>query len=44
MSIDARLEELDLQLPTPFPPVGTYVNAVRTGDLVVLGGTVSAVC
>jgi enamine deaminase RidA (YjgF/YER057c/UK114 family) len=27
-----------LELPAPFPPAGEYVNAVRTGDLLVLGG------
>jgi enamine deaminase RidA (YjgF/YER057c/UK114 family) len=36
----ARIEQLDIQLPAPFSPVGTYVNAVRTGNLLVLGGHV----
>lgn len=38
MSIEANIAELGLQLPPPFPPAGTYVNAVRTGNLLVLGG------
>ena len=32
--------ELGIDLPAPFPPVGEYVNAVRTGDLLILGGHV----
>lgn len=35
---DARIDELALALPSPFPPAGEYVNAVRAGDLLVLGG------
>jgi enamine deaminase RidA (YjgF/YER057c/UK114 family) len=38
MSADAMIEELALELPWPFPPAGTYVNAVRTGGLLALGG------
>jgi enamine deaminase RidA (YjgF/YER057c/UK114 family) len=38
MSIEAKLTELGLDLPTQFPPAGSYVNAVRTGNLCVLGG------
>ena len=38
MSADAKVEELGFQLPAPFPPAGTYVNAVRTGGLLVLAG------
>lgn len=38
MDPDTRVEELALPLPAPFPPAGEYVNAVRTGDLLVLGG------
>jgi enamine deaminase RidA (YjgF/YER057c/UK114 family) len=38
VSADARVEELGLELPAPFPPAGVYVNAVRTGNLLVLGG------
>ncbi len=38
MSIDAKIGELGLKLPAPFPPAGTYVKAVRAGNLLVLGG------
>jgi enamine deaminase RidA (YjgF/YER057c/UK114 family) len=38
MSAEAKVEELGFQLPAPFPPAGTYVNAVRTGGLLVLAG------
>ena len=38
MSADARLVELGIELPDPFPPAGEYINAVRTGDLLILGG------
>lgn len=38
MSADARLAELGIELPEPFPPAGEYINAVRTGDLLILGG------
>ena len=30
MSAEARLAELGIELPAPFPPAGEYVNAVRT--------------
>jgi len=32
------LKELGIDLPAPFPPAGEYINAVRTGDLLILGG------
>jgi enamine deaminase RidA (YjgF/YER057c/UK114 family) len=35
---DERLKQLDYVLPSPFPPAGRYVNAVRSGDLLFLGG------
>lgn len=38
MSADARLVELGIELTDPFPPAGEYINAVRTGDLLILGG------
>jgi enamine deaminase RidA (YjgF/YER057c/UK114 family) len=38
MCAEAKVEELGFQLPAPFPPAGTYVNAVRTGGLLVLAG------
>ena len=34
------MAELGIELPAPFPPAGEYVNAVRTGDLLILGGHV----
>lgn len=37
-SAELRLSDLGIELPPPFPPAGEYVNAVRTGDLLVLGG------
>jgi enamine deaminase RidA (YjgF/YER057c/UK114 family) len=40
MSAEQRVVELDLHLPSPFPPVGSYVNYVVVGDLLVLGGQV----
>src|SRR5436190_9440078 len=38
MSAEARVVELGLELPDPFPPAGIYINAARTGQLLVLGG------
>ena len=38
MSADGRLVELGIELSDPFPPAGEYINAVRTGDLLILGG------
>ena len=38
--IDARLRQLGIVVAAPFPPVGSYVNWVRVGDLLVLGGQV----
>jgi len=35
---EARLQSLGLRLPNLFPPAGTYVNAVRTGDLLFSAG------
>jgi enamine deaminase RidA (YjgF/YER057c/UK114 family) len=40
MSAEQRVAELGLHLPSPFPPVGSYVNHVLVGDLLVLGGQV----
>ena len=36
--IEARLEELGIELPRASPPVANYVNAVRTGNLLFLSG------
>lgn len=35
---EARLAELGLELPDPYPPFANYVRAVRVGDLLYLGG------
>ena len=38
MRIEARLEELGITLPTVGPPMGTYVHAAQTGNLLFLSG------
>jgi len=38
MGAEARLRELGLELPSPAAPVGNYVPAVRTGNLVFVSG------
>lgn len=38
MSAEQRLKELGINLPAPPEPFGTYVEAVRTGDLLFLSG------
>ncbi len=38
MTPEARLASLGIALPAAPPPVATYVNAVRTGNLVFLSG------
>jgi enamine deaminase RidA (YjgF/YER057c/UK114 family) len=38
MTPEERLRELGHTLPTPPPPIGTYVGAVRTGNLLFLSG------
>jgi enamine deaminase RidA (YjgF/YER057c/UK114 family) len=38
MSADTRLKELGLELPSAAAPVGNYVPAVRSGNLVFLSG------
>ncbi|WP_112664159.1 RidA family protein [Microvirga flavescens] len=37
-SIEKRLQELGISLPTPAAPVANYVPFVRTGNLVVISG------
>ncbi|HEY3723541.1 MAG TPA: RidA family protein [Acidimicrobiia bacterium] len=37
-SFDARLAELGITLPPVFPPVGSYVSCVLSGDLLHVGG------
>jgi enamine deaminase RidA (YjgF/YER057c/UK114 family) len=39
MSVTRRLTELGIELPPVSPPAASYVNAVRTGNLVYLSGT-----
>ena len=38
MSIEARLTTLGITLPPPLPPLGAYVGAVVTGNLVFVAG------
>ncbi len=38
MGAEERLKEMGLELPAPAAPVGNYVPAVRTGNLVFLSG------
>lgn len=40
MSIEARLKELNLTIPTPVAPVANYVPFVRTGNLVSISGQI----
>jgi enamine deaminase RidA (YjgF/YER057c/UK114 family) len=38
MSAEERLAELEIVLPEPMAPAGSYVSAVRTGNLVFVSG------
>ena len=38
-SADRRLEQLNIELPTPPKPLGAYVPAVQVGNLLFLSGT-----
>ena len=38
MQIEERLEQMGLTLPTPRPPIGSYVPAKQIGDLLFLSG------
>ncbi|MFD2303045.1 RidA family protein, partial [Roseibacillus ishigakijimensis] len=38
MSAEAKLTELAIELPAVATPVASYVNAVRTGNLLFLSG------
>ncbi len=40
MSVEQRIAELGLELPDVPTPAASYVNAVRTGNLVFVSGTV----
>ena len=37
-SAEQRLKELDIKLPAPPEPFGTYAEAVQTGNLLFLTG------
>ncbi len=37
-TVDARLAELGIVLPDPFPPAANYLSSSRTGDLLYVGG------
>ena len=39
-TVDAKLQELGIALPTPAAPVANYVPFVRTGNLVVISGQI----
>ncbi len=36
--IASRLTQLGIELPSPFPPAGSYLACSRTGDLLYVGG------
>jgi enamine deaminase RidA (YjgF/YER057c/UK114 family) len=38
MKIEQRLQELGIELPKSTTPMGSYVNAVRTGNLLYMAG------
>lgn len=38
MSIEARLSELGIALPSPVAPIANYVPAVRSGHLLIISG------
>ena len=38
MKVEERLKELGIELPEPTTPMGSYVNAVRTGNLLYMAG------
>jgi len=40
MTPEEKLQKLDLELPVPAAPVGTYVPAVRSGNLVFTAGQI----
>jgi enamine deaminase RidA (YjgF/YER057c/UK114 family) len=41
VSAEGRLRELGIELPPPPLPLGAYVEAVRTGNLLFLSGTLA---
>ena len=38
MKVEERLKELGIELPEATTPMGSYVNAVRTGNLLYMAG------
>jgi enamine deaminase RidA (YjgF/YER057c/UK114 family) len=38
MSVEAKLAELGITLPSPVAPIANYVPAVRTGHLLIISG------
>jgi len=38
MTVIERLADLGITIPTPMPPVATYVPVVIAGDLVIVRG------
>jgi enamine deaminase RidA (YjgF/YER057c/UK114 family) len=42
-TVDKRLAELDIELPTPAAPVANYVGFVRTGRLLFVSGQICQV-
>ena len=38
MKVEKRLKELGIELAKPTTPMGSYVNAVRTGNLLYMAG------
>lgn len=39
MQVEARLQELGIELPVAVSPIATYVRTVRTGNLLFISGT-----
>ena len=40
MTPEQKIQELNLELPTPAAPVGAYVPSLRTGDLIFTAGQI----
>lgn len=40
MKIEAKLNEIGFQLPTPSKGVGNYISSVRVGNLLFIGGNI----
>ena len=39
VQVEARLQELEIQLPEPVQPIASYVRFVQTGNLLFISGT-----